>query len=141
MEGARKDLFALKLNPPERVTLVVHPTLEHFEKALDAPLFESARANRMLSRIDSQRFVALEEHGGLEQTLRHELFHLAQPANWPRWKAEGGAVRFSGERLTASPFSSISEEKLEGLLQNPPSKEMLARAMSTALQWVLEDHP
>jgi len=141
LEKARKDLIALKLNPPGRVTVIVHPTLEHFQKTLDAPQYEAARANRKRSQIDTQRFVALEEHGGLEQTLRHELFHLAQPEGWPRWKAEGSAVRFSGERLTASPISGISEEKLEKLLGNPPSRDLLARAMATAARWVAEDHP
>jgi len=141
LEKARKDLIALKLNPPSRVTVVVHPTLEHFQKSLDAPLFEAARANRTLAQIDTQRFVALEEHGGLEQTLRHELFHLAQPEGWPRWKAEGGAVRFSGERLTASPIVDISEKKLEALLVSPPSREMLARAVATAANWVAQSRP
>ena len=141
LEKARKDLIALKLNPPSRVTVVVHPTLEQFQKTLKAPLFEAARANRTLAQIDTQRFVALEEHGGLEQTLRHELFHLAQPEGWPRWKAEGGAVRFSGERLTASPIANISEAKLEALLSSPPSRDLLARAMATAAQWVAQSHP
>jgi len=141
LENARKDLIALKLNPPRYVTVIVHPTLEHFQKTLDAPLYEAARANRKLAQIDTQRFVALEEHGGLEATLRHELYHLAQPEGWPRWKAEGGAVRFSGERLTASPILSISEEKLEKLLANPPSREMLARAVATAAKWVSQNHP
>lgn len=141
LEKARKDLIALKLNLPGRVTVIVHPTLEQFQKTLDAPLYEAARANRKLAQIDTQRFVALEEHGGLELTLRHEIFHLAQPEGWPRWKAEGGAVRFSRERLSASPMTNISEEKLEKLLANPPSREVLARAMATAAQWVAEEHP
>ena len=139
LEKARKDLLALELNPPQGVTVIVHPTLERFQKSLKAPMFEAARANRNLARIETQRFRALEEHGGLEQTLRHELFHLAQPANWPRWKAEGSAVRFSGERLNGVPFENISENKLEALLKNPPSRAVLARAMATALEWVVQN--
>ncbi|MBC7646898.1 MAG: hypothetical protein H7095_07260 [Pseudopedobacter sp.] len=139
LEKARKDLLSLGLNPPQRVTVIVHPTLERFQKSLEAPMFEAARANRNLARIETQRFRALEEHGGLEQTLRHELFHLAQPANWPRWKAEGSAVRFSGERLNGVLFENISESKLEALLKNPPSRAVLARAMATALEWVVQN--
>jgi hypothetical protein len=74
----------------------------------------------------------LKTRGLLEFTVRHEVFHTAQPASLPRWLAEGLARHFSGEDArdssTASGLESISNDRLDELL--------LARGSKTALNLV-----
>lgn len=135
LETAYQDLKSRGLNPPAKVKVVIYPNLPEYLKT-GAPFFELARANRVQNRIVTQRIAALETHGGLEVTLRHELFHLAQPANWPRWKAEGSAFVFSGASSNAKPLNGLNETQLEGILSSPPSQEMLNRAMATTVLWV-----
>jgi hypothetical protein len=135
LETAYKDLKSRGLNPPSKVKIVIYPNLPEYLKT-GAPFFELARANRAQNRISTQRIAALETHGGLEVTLRHELFHLAQPANWPRWKAEGSAFVFSGASSNVQPLQGLNESQLEGILSSPASQEMLNRAVATAVLWV-----
>jgi hypothetical protein len=77
----------------------------------------------------------LLERNSLEKTLRHELFHLAQPADWPRWLAEGSAMIFAGETPGVEPLSNVSEGQLDVLLASVNSSEELARATATAYDW------
>ncbi len=135
LQKARKDLLARGLNPPLTITVVIHPTLESYTHSTHLPWFILAAANREKNRIDTQRLRIVIERGSLEHTLRHELFHLAQPTGWPRWKAEGMAMRFTGEKPTAKPLEHLSEKELERILANPPNQEMLGRAMATAYAW------
>ncbi|MDX2008035.1 MAG: hypothetical protein SFU83_22560 [Meiothermus sp.] len=135
LQQARRDLIRRGLRPPERVTLVIHPSLESYTRTTRLPWFIAAVADRAKARIDTQRLRVLIERGSLERTLRHELFHLAQPQDWPRWKAEGMAMRFAGDKPTAAPFPGISEAALERLLVDPPDQATLNRAMATAYRW------
>ncbi len=119
---------------PQRVTVVIHPTLASFTGATSQPWYVAAIANRDEARIDTQRAQVLLQRHLLKPTLRHELFHLAQPAIWPRWLAEGAAMLFAGERPQAPPLSNLSDDKLNALLANPPSREVLTRAEATAYE-------
>jgi len=85
-------------------------------------------------QIDSQRLDILIERHILETSLRHELFHLAQPKTLRRYEAEGLAMRFAGERPQAEAFSTISDERLDDILAQPTSAEMLTKAMATAYE-------
>lgn len=123
---------------PDGVTLRVHPTIVSFEQATGMPWYVAAVADRERNTIHSQRLRVLLERGSLETTLRHELFHLAQPPAWPRWRAEGEAMRFAGEVPRAAALTDVSEAELDALLARPPSRELLARAAATAWRWVRE---
>ncbi len=136
LQKARRDLIAAGYPPPALVRVVVHPNLQSYTTATRLPWFVLSAANRTKNQIDSQRLRLLLERKSLERTLRHELFHLAQPADWPRWKAEGKAMRFAGDKPSARPLQNISEAELERLLTNPPDQETLKRAMATAFLWV-----
>lgn len=136
LQKARRDLIAAGYQPPGLVRVVVHPNLKSYTASTRLPWFILAAANRNRNQIDSQRLRLLLERGMLEHTLRHELFHLAQPADWPRWKAEGMAMRFAGDKPRAKPLENIGEAELERLLINPPDQETLNRAMATAFLWV-----
>jgi hypothetical protein len=131
LEQAYADLLRMGYQPPARVKLVVHPELKSFLGSTQLPWFVLAVADQKQSRIDMQRLNIVAEKG-LEETLRHELFHLAQPQAWPRWKAEGMAMRFAGQRPRAKPLDGLSDARLDHLLANPPSQAMLSRAMATA---------
>ncbi len=118
--------------------VVIHPDLESFEAATGMPWFILAVANRADCRIDTQRVAILERHGGLRGTLLHELHHLAQPEHWERWRAEGRAQVFAGERPAAAPLHAVAPAQLDELLAAPASSEEYLRALATALTWVLD---
>ena len=133
LDEAAKDLerdWGLRL--PEAVTVRVHPTLESFTGETGAPWFVAALADKRSALLHTQRLRVLLERRSLEATLRHELFHLAQPGDWPRWRAEGAALHFADERLQAQPLTNLSDAQLDALLASPPSPEVLARAVATA---------
>jgi hypothetical protein len=138
VQEAKKDLQRQPLQLPDSVTIRIHPNLESYVNAVKLPWYIAAIANRETNLIQTQRLEVLILRNSLEKTLRHELFHLTQPEAWPRWKAEGMAMRFAGELPRAEPLVGITEERLEDLLANPPSREMLQRATATAYQWVIE---
>ncbi len=140
LQKARRDLERSGLKVPSTVTVAIHPDLKSYTRTTRLPWFVMAVSDRGKSRIDTQRLQILLERGSLERTLRHELFHLAQPANWPRWKAEGSAMRFAGDEPTAQPLQNIAEANLDELLANPPNAQTLARAMATAYIWVERHH-
>ncbi len=135
LQKARQDLKSQGLALPPTVRVVIHPNLKSYTAATGLPWFILSAANRSKNQIDSQRLRVLLERGTLERTLRHELFHLAQPEGWPRWKAEGMAMRFAGEQPVARPLEAITEAELERLLANPPDPTTLRRAMATAYRW------
>ncbi|MDZ7704636.1 MAG: hypothetical protein U5L04_09175 [Trueperaceae bacterium] len=135
---ARRDLrrdWGWRL--PGGVTIVVHPDLGSYSAATGMPWYVAGTADRAEQRIDLQRLRVLRERHSLEPTLRHELFHLAQPDNWPRWRAEGAAMLFAGETPQAAPFADISAAQLDDLLAAAPDREALARAAATAYDRVL----
>jgi hypothetical protein len=138
LQEAKKDLRAKNLTLPEKVTVQIHPDLESFRTTTELPWYIISVADRETNTVHTQRLRILLERQTLEITLRHELFHLAQPEDWPRWRAEGEAMKFSGERPQAEPFENLSEEELNELLANPDSRETLRRAAATAYQWVPE---
>ena len=138
LQEAKKDLRAEDLTLPESVTVKIHPDLESFTTTTELPWYVISVADRKTSTIHTQRLRILLERQTLDITLRHELFHLAQPQDWPRWRAEGEAMKFSGERSQGEPFENLSEEELEELLAYPGSRETLQRAAATAYAWVVQ---
>lgn len=137
LQSAKKDLRAEGLTLPESVTVKIHPTLDSFTTTTAVPWYVISLADRETNTIHTQRLRILLERQTLSITLRHELFHLAQPDDWPRWRAEGEAMKFSGEKIQAEPFEDISEEELNTLLANADSRETLQRAAATAYIWVV----
>ncbi len=121
---------------PKIVSVRVYRTLTAFEGATGQPWYVAAVADRDAATLHLQRLRVLSERGSLEATLRHELFHLAQPESWPRWQAEGSAMRFAGERPAAKPLSGLSRANLNKRLAAPNSPEEYARAAATAWRWV-----
>ena len=121
-----------------QVIITVHPDLESFRGATGLPWYVLATADRAECSLDTQRLRIVAEHGGIERTLRHELFHLAQPDHWPRWLSEGRAQRFAGERPRHAPLEFVSPDELDRLLAAAPDQATLLRALATALSWVME---
>lgn len=116
---------------------VIHPDLESFLATVGGSWHQLAVADVSSCRIDAQRIQVLNMHGGLERTVRHELFHLFQPAGWERWRAEGEAQRFAGENPRANVLPGVTPAELDALLAAPPDEQLRLRAMATALSWVL----
>jgi hypothetical protein len=133
LQQARQDIRANQaLALPEQVLIRIHPTLESFQNATAAAWYLASLADKSTGTIQTQRLRVLLERGSLEKTLRHELFHLAQPEGWPRWLAEGSAMVFAGEQPEAQALTTMSEAQLNDLLATAPSREVLARAAATA---------
>ncbi len=142
LQKAARDLRRdLGLTLPETVTVRVHPTLASFQKATSQPWFVVAVADRRAAILHLQRLRVLAERRSLEPTLRHELFHLAQPEDWPRWRAEGMAMRFAGETPQAEALLNLSDAELDALLAAPGSSEALAQAAATAYRRVARATP
>ncbi len=120
---------------PSKVTVRVYPTLEAYTEATGQPWYVAGTADRSLQMLHVQRLRVLAERGSLAKTLRHELFHLAQPAQWPRWRAEGSAMRFAGDTPTAQPLTNLSPVDLDRELAGAGSSLALARAAATAWLW------
>lgn len=131
----RKEL-QLCLEP----VVYVHPDLTSYQAATGAAWFQLAVANRNDCRIDVQRLPVVVQYGGIERVLRHELFHLAQPAHWERWRAEGEAQRFAGEQTQAGvpALDGLNPGQLDELLDAPADHLTYLQAMATALQWVTQ---
>jgi hypothetical protein len=126
---AQLDLKAIGLKP-KSVRLEALSSANAFARATGEPAFVAA--STQAQTIRTQRLGALKTRGLLEFTVRHELFHTAQPASLPRWLAEGLARHFSGEdaRDSSEPsgLESVSNAKLDDLL--------LARGSKTTLNLV-----
>ncbi len=134
LQQAKRDLRNdWRLELPPKVTLVIHPDLASFEQATGAPWHLAGLANRERQKIDVQRLRILLERGSLKTTLRHEVFHLAQPQDWPRWLAEGAAMLFAGEQAQATPLIELSDAELNALLSKADSRELHLQAAATAL--------
>lgn len=138
LQRAQRDLRRQELELPDAVGITIHPQLDSFLRATGLPWYVMATAERGRAMVHSQRVRVLLERGSLEKTLRHELFHLAQPRDWPRWRAEGAAMIFAGERPSAAPLAGLSERELEAILASTPSAGVLARALATAYLRVLQ---
>ncbi len=142
LQEADRELKQLwKLSLPEKVTIVIHPTLSSFIKVNQVPWYIAGTANVETGQINVQRLKVLVERDTLKRTLRHELFHLAQSEDWSRWLAEGLAMHFAGDRLLASPIEGISEDMLNKLLAEPTSQKALYSAMATAFVWSKQHLP
>jgi hypothetical protein len=136
LQQARRELrqqpagWQLQLCSEPRIW--IHPDLASFTRSTQLPWFVLAAADRTACELHLQRLVIVRERSSLPLTLRHELFHLAQPDSWPRWLAEGRAMRFAGEMPVAVPLAISSEAQLDLLLAQPPDQVTLVRAAATA---------
>jgi hypothetical protein len=126
---AQTDLaeIGLEVKP---VRLEAFSSANEFARTTDEPAFVAASTRDQTIR--TQRLGALKTQGLLEFTIRHEVFHTAQPATLPRWLAEGLARHFSDEDARdssrSSGLESVSNAKLDDFL--------LARESGTALNLV-----
>jgi hypothetical protein len=129
---AQADLaeIGLEVKP---VKLEAFSSADEFARATGEPSFVAASTQGQTIR--TQRLGALKTRGLLEFTIRHEVFHTAQPTSLPRWLAEGLARHFSGEdaRDSSQPsgLESVSNAQLDDLL--------LARGSRNALNLVYLD--
>jgi hypothetical protein len=126
---AQLDLKAIGLKP-KSVRLEALSSANAFARATGEPAFVAA--STQAQTIRTQRLGALKTRGLLEFTVRHELFHTAQPASLPRWLAEGLARHFSGEDAR----DSRGATGLEAFPNNKLDRLLLARNSRTSLNLV-----
>lgn len=130
IQQARRDLRAWGLTL-EPLTVVIHPDLASYQTATGMPWYVAAVADIQSRQLDMQRVRVLAERDSLVATLRHELFHLAQPANLERHVAEGLAMHFARESPQA-PLWQGHLEHLDTVLAQPTSQRELQQAMARA---------
>lgn len=139
LQAALRDLQqqpGMQLAACSAVTVRVHPDLSSYTRATQLPWFVLASADQRSCELQLQRLAVVRSAGSLRITLRHELFHLLQPAALARWEAEGRAMLFAGEQPSAPPLQGITPAQLDELLASPPDRALLARAAATAHLWV-----
>jgi hypothetical protein len=112
------------------VKFEAYSSANDFARATGEPVFVAASTRDLTIR--TQRLGALKTRGLLEYTIRHEVFHTAQPTGLPRWLAEGLARHFSGEDARDSGLPSGLESASNGKLD----ELLLARGSRTALNLV-----
>lgn len=134
---ARDDLQTWQLELPAS-HLIIHPDLASYQTATGQAWYVAAIADRAELRIDMQRARVLSERGSLQLTLRHELFHVAQPEGLARYLAEGLAMHFSGEQPQARVWQGPLAQ-LERILAAPRSQQELNQAMARAYAEVAND--
>ena len=140
---ARHDLLGLGLSVP-KIELVASANAAHFTRLTGEPATIAAVSidGGTDHNIISQRLEALHTRGLLRYTIRHELFHSAQPKRLPRWLAEGLARHFSGEASTDPPRDTGLETKtatqLNALLEARTSPTALNRAYFEASKRALK---
>jgi hypothetical protein len=126
---AQTDMAEIELEV-RPINLEAFSSANAFARSTGEPAFVAASTRDLTIR--TQRLGALKTRGLLEFTIRHEVFHTAQPAGLPRWLAEGLARHFSGEDARdsnqPSGLESVSNGKLDELL--------LARGSKTTLNLV-----
>jgi stage II sporulation protein D len=89
------------VQPPSRVQLFFHPTVDAYVRASGKPWWTSGAAQG--NRVDFIPLSALRDRGLLEQTLRHELAHVVtreRLAGRPIWVREAVAMDLSGDPRT-----------------------------------------
>ncbi|MEZ4608244.1 MAG: hypothetical protein R2880_15975 [Deinococcales bacterium] len=131
----------LELSLPEQIHIIVHPNLASFQQATAMPWYIAAIARKSqeaAGEIHLQRLRVLMNRHRLKQSLRHELFHLAQPDSLRRYQAEALAMRFAGEVPKVEAFIGLSEDRLDALLAAPSSADELEKALATAYRRFLE---
>ena len=110
-EWAGQDLKARGLTLPP-TTLTAARNASDFATLTGYPAHIAAVT--LKGKIYTQRLAALQSKNLLPYTLRHEVFHLAQPPDLPRWLAEGLARMFSGEAAHDPPERTGLEGLSEG---------------------------
>ena len=114
------------------VHLIFHENLNSYQAASGQAYFIAASSFPLEATIHFQRIPILSERRLLVSSIRHELFHMAQPPNWQRWLAEGSAVMFSGEGIVAQSNQTLSRAELNQRLTTAQSLEELEWLMGVA---------
>lgn len=126
---ARSDLDALGLALPP-VTIRAAKDANDFARTTGEAWFVAAVTKGPV--VHTQRLGALDAKGTLTVTIRHELFHAAQPSTLPRWLAEGLARTFSGESrgdpAAKTGLESVSNDALDRLLAERRDERTLKAA-------------
>lgn len=128
-KAAKSDLEALGLTLPP-VTIRAAKDANDFTRATGEAWFVAAVTKGTV--VHTQRLGALHAKGTLTVTIRHELFHAAQPKTLPRWLAEGLARTFSGEGRSdpeaRTGLEGVSAEALDRLLAERRDERTLKAA-------------
>lgn len=123
--------------PPTPIDIVVHPTVESYQRATARPWWTSAAARAEEGRwtIDTIPLDSLERAGRLESTLRHELAHVlidARLTGRPLWVREGLAMHFAGERPPPLEGRCPADDEI----RRPASREAMASSYRRAASCV-----
>ena len=108
------------IQPPRRVQLVFHPSVDAYVRASGKPWWTAGATNG--GRVDFIPLSALRDRGLLERILRHELAHVVtreRLAGRPIWVQEAVAMDLSGDPRIAAAGQAVSGSGASGGRSGP----------------------
>ena len=138
LEQWRKELGPHAESLPSRVRVQTWATTEEFINATGQPGWMAAASDGQ--SIALQPLGVLARKQILDQTLRHELTHLAvhrvAAKGVPRWFEEGLVLYVTGERINPPSTLQFPERELEETIAMPRSETEMKAAYAKALERV-----
>jgi stage II sporulation protein D len=138
LEQWRRKLGAHAEILPSRVRVETWARVEDFIRTTREPGWMAASSDGQ--SIDLQPLALLARKHILNQTLRHELTHLAVHRicahSVPRWFEEGAVLYITGERIEVPAFARMTTQELEETITNPHSEAEMKAAYAQALERV-----
>jgi stage II sporulation protein D len=119
---------------PFKIRLQVYSSLDRYRDATGRPGWVAAFTRAHTIRL--QPIGDLRRRKILESTLRHELFHLlvelrAKPAI-PLWFREGLVLSLASPRAAPAHISSMTDDQIDAILQQPATREDMDKAYAAA---------
>jgi SpoIID/LytB domain protein len=124
---------------PASLEVVVHPTVQSYQRATGRPWWTSAAARQDEGRwiVDTIPLESLRRGGRLETTLRHELAHVlidSHLSGRPLWVREGLAMHFAGETMSPANGSCPPDAEFRGASTRDAMADVYRRAATCAVK-------
>ena len=138
LEHWRKELGVHAEVCPQRVRVQTWTSVADFTRSTGEPGWAAAASDGQ--SITLQPLELLARKGILNQTLRHELTHLAvhrlKAKSTPQWFEEGMVLYLTGERIETPPNAFKSDGDLDAAIAHPHSQAEMKGAYAEALKRV-----
>ncbi len=138
LEHWRSELGVHAEALPPRVRVQTWTSVADYSRSTGEPGWTAAASDGQ--SITLQPLQLLARKGILNQTLRHELTHLAvhrlKANDTPRWFEEGMVLYLTGERIETPPSGFNADRDLDAAITHPRSEAAMKGAYAAALERV-----
>jgi stage II sporulation protein D len=125
---------------PFPMRLQIFSTIDAYRDTTGEPGWVAASTRGHVIRLEPLE--ELQSRSVLQGTLRHEIFHLLvemrAESNMPLWFREGVVVYLASPNLPDLRTPVLSLQRIEGILQRPPSRADMEKAYAAARNRVAE---